>query len=991
MRGLRRILCGLLVVLAIMPFARPARAVSDPRLLYQTIDTPHFRVTYYSQTEPVARRVADVAESIYEEMALAVGHHTTERTEILLTDPDGANGSASAIPYNAVRLYVTAPDDMSPLADVDDWYLALVTHEYTHVLHTGQTHGIPAIMNAVLGKTMAPNQVQPRWLLEGLAVHHESARTSGGRLRSAIWDMYMRTDVIEDNVATLDQMSNMVRRWPQGNLWYLYGSQFVRWISDTYGEDALRRMTHDYGGRLVPWGINRSARRATGHTFEELYPAWVESMKRRYDAQLRQAGAGAGGFREGVRLTHSGQIALYPRLVPPAAWREHQGKVIYFRDDGVDRVGYWALPLVRDARGVVTGAVEKERRLVARTNGDSYGDFSPGGAFLFSSTDVYNSVFTFDDLFTIRSGLEAPDGYEPGRTRLTEGFRAKHPSVSPDGRRVVFVTNHRGTRHLRIADVLGDPARDIANTRSLVPSEPFEQMYTPRWSPDGTRVAVSWWTRGGYRDIRVVDVASGTWVEIAHDRAQDGAPSWSPDGRYVLFHSDRTGIYNLFAWEVATGRLFQVTNVRTGAFDPEPSPDGKTLIYVGYTKKGFDLFAMPFSPEAFVPAEAYVDDRPSPPIVRPGGPWVPRPYAPLQTLLPRRYSVSVAPGVFGEYAASVLVAGSDIASLHTITASATTELERPEVQGVVSYAYARQFADVAVSAYRNVTPRYSYRVGKATAPAVQENTGVTTALAFPIPGEFEAQNLAISYSLGRIAGDQPMPLAAINPYDTPTLPFRGMIGSVHLGYTYTNVERYPFAISADRGMTFTASMDITDPWLASDFAGWAVSTNLTRYVRVPFVERHVLALHGGAGMAGGSFPGHSAFYNTGYVDLPIADVLRNQLIQGGFTLRGYSVVAAAGRMYALTNTEYRFPIVNVDRGMSTLPAFLNRVSGTLYADWGTAFDDANLARFKLGTGAEIVLETLLGYYAPFTFRTGFVRGWHSGGLDKVYFVAAVPF
>jgi hypothetical protein len=157
------------------------------------------------------------------------------------------------------------------------------------------------------------------------------------------------------------------------------------------------------------------------------------------------------------------------------------------------------------------------------------------------------------------------------------------------------------------------------------------------------------------------------------------------------------------------------------------------------------------------------------------------------------------------------------------------------------------------------------------------------------------------------------------------------------------------------------------------------------------VKRHVLALHGGAGMAGGSFPGRGAFYNTGYVDLPIADVLRNQLVQGGFTLRGYSVVASAGRMYGLTNTEYRFPIVNVDRGMSTLPAFLNRISGTVYADWGTAFDDANLARFKLGTGAEVVIETLLGYYAPFTFRTGFVRGWHSGGMDKLYFVAAIPY
>src|SRR6185436_6762614 len=100
-----------------------------------------------------------------------------------------------------------------------------------------------------------------------------------------------------------------------------------------------------------------------------------------------------------------------------------------------------------------------------------------------------NTVFTFDDLFTLPSGVEAPDGIEPERVRLTEGFRAKNPAVSPDGRRVVFVSNHRGTRYLQIADLVGDPARAIANTRPLLKSEAFEQVYTPRWSPDGSRVA----------------------------------------------------------------------------------------------------------------------------------------------------------------------------------------------------------------------------------------------------------------------------------------------------------------------------------------------------------------------------------------------------------------------------------------------------------------------------------------------------------------------
>ena len=92
------------------------------------------------------RTSATLAESIHARLVPAVGWAPSEKTEILLSDQtDSANGSATALPYDAVRLNVTAPDDMSPLGDVDDWYLELVTHEYTHILHTDHIEGIPAL------------------------------------------------------------------------------------------------------------------------------------------------------------------------------------------------------------------------------------------------------------------------------------------------------------------------------------------------------------------------------------------------------------------------------------------------------------------------------------------------------------------------------------------------------------------------------------------------------------------------------------------------------------------------------------------------------------------------------------------------------------------------------------------------------------------------------------------------------------------------------
>ena len=74
-----------------------------------------------------------------------------------------------------------------------------------------------------------------------------------------------------------------------------------------------------------------------------------------------------------------------------------------------------------------------------------------------------------------------------------------------------------------------------------------------------------------------------------------------------------------------------------------------------------------------------------------------------------------------------------------------------------------------------------------------------------------------------------------------------------------------------------------------------------------------------AAAAGDNRGGRGPFYVGGFIDLPLVNVVRNTLIQGGVELRGYPVVAEAGNYYGLFNAEYRFPILNVDRGLVDAP------------------------------------------------------------------------
>jgi hypothetical protein len=986
-RRLLRFLWSIAASASLLAFATNARAANDPRLAWKTIETAHFRVNYYSTEDEVARRVAELAETIHARLSPALNWEPTEKVEIALTDQtDSANGLTSIIPYNEIELFLTAPDDLSPLGDVDDWYLGLLTHEYTHTLHIDQIRGLPALYNRIVGKAAAPNQVQPRWFIEGLAVYMESSRTSAGRLRSSTWNMFMRADVLEDNVAPLDVFSNTPRRWPQGNIYYLYGSFFLKYLAETYGEGAIRRIIDDYGRQVVPFAVNRSVRRATGRTYEQMYPAWIGSLRRQYQAQA--AAIRAKGVREGRRLTFRGGTAEHPSWVPSNAFSDYARELVYFRDDQHTTAGLYGVHVERDARG---GArpVDGSSELLVRTNDVSTPAFAPDGSLVFESVDITRRIFSFSDLHRLPPGVTSPSGLEGRRERLTNGFRARAPAVSPDGRRVVFSTQTRGTATMQIADF---GPEGISHVRPLVPSARFEEVFAAAWSPDNRHVAYSVWKRGGYRDIRYVDADAGTYVDVTQDRAVDSGPDFTPDGRWLLFHSDRTRVSNVYAWEIATGRLKQVTNVVNGAFQPAVSPDGKTLAYVGYTHGGFDLFAMPFDPDSCPDADPFVDDRP--PVLPEPEPLVlhPEPYNPLWTLRPRHYAISMAPGNFGERV-SASVAGSDVAGHHSFSASLFTDLERPIPQFDVSYGYGRLPFDVSLHVFRSVTPRGGFGIGTGEDKQIwlQDSIGADTGVSFPMPSAFDGQTLGMSYSASRISGELPVPVSQYDPYQPVTVPVRGTLGALNLGWSYSNAQRYLWSLTAEKGFSTSANVSLTDPWLGSSFSGFAASTDIGVYLTMPWLQHHTVTLHGNVGTSAGNFPGRGPFFVGGFVDYPVVDTVRNILIQGGVVLRGYEPVTLVGRNVALFNGEYHFPIANIDRGLSTLPLFFQRVSGTVFFDYGSAFNAPETAKFKSGVGGELWFDSTLAYVVGFTFRLGYARGLASQGIDKVYFVAAVPY
>jgi Tol biopolymer transport system component len=143
------------------------------------------------------------------------------------------------------------------------------------------------------------------------------------------------------------------------------------------------------------------------------------------------------------------------------------------------------------------------------------------------------------------------------------------PKYSPDGSRIVFMSNRTGIDELWLADSEGRNARQLTSFgRATVGS--------PRWSPDGRRIAFDS-TAGGEAKIYLIAADGGAPRRITSGPSTDVRPSWSHDGAWVYFGSNRSGAWEI--WKTPSDGPAAVQVTHEGAREAFEDPDGKFLYY----------------------------------------------------------------------------------------------------------------------------------------------------------------------------------------------------------------------------------------------------------------------------------------------------------------------------------------------------------------------------------------------------------------------------
>lgn len=233
------------------------------------------------------------------------------------------------------------------------------------------------------------------------------------------------------------------------------------------------------------------------------------------------------------QLTKLNSIALSPRVSPDGS------RVAFSGLSG----NSWQILMYSNDLG----------RLVSfpRLAGDN---FSPGW-----SSDGSRLAFSS----SMRNGdpeIYSTDDKGAGLKRLTA---FKGSDVSPvfnpkTNAQIAWVSGRTGLPQIFVMDADGSNVQQITNEGYAV---------SPAWSPNGMLLAFSWIRHygpgaPGGQDIYLMNIATKEFVQLTHDSGRNDFPSWSPDGRHIVFQSTRTGSEQI--WSMLANGTHQQQLTRNG-------------------------------------------------------------------------------------------------------------------------------------------------------------------------------------------------------------------------------------------------------------------------------------------------------------------------------------------------------------------------------------------------------------------------------------------
>ncbi len=515
--------------------------------LWKTLETAHFIISYEESHKIFAQKVAELAESIYDDGVTFMRCTPREKTDIYIFPSTTRFFSwessfadrAYASPENrGIMLIYGCPFS----TEVCGWnYLDLreaLSHEFNHVLFYWTIDN-----DYYVDKLRDSHQ----WIMEGIATYCEQYPFTGPEYDDLLLPVVV--EYLEEN-DTFPVFLEEITLDEYQRLMYPLAYSVIQFMIDQYGKDAfhlfLNRLKEYDISKTPTQNVDEALQLAFGTPKEQFEKEWTSYVKETYTRR-------EDGKWGAVQLTQP------PGWKVPSHWC---GNKILFISDTTQNLDIFTMNA--DGTGIQQVTVNESCDFDARFSPDgkkiAFTSLRNGYAHIYcmraDGTEV--TQLTFGKYMDFM-GSWSPDGQ---KIAFTSGRRGNYdiytmnadgslkicityykgddgwPVFSPDGGKILFVSDRNGTYDLYIMNADGTEVEQLCNTPE------YENF--PQFSPDGKKIVfLSRWETGAELCIMNSDGSERKQlvtppVVIVDTMARHrqrilGYPVWSPDGEEIAF------------------------------------------------------------------------------------------------------------------------------------------------------------------------------------------------------------------------------------------------------------------------------------------------------------------------------------------------------------------------------------------------------------------------------------------------------------------------
>lgn len=530
------------------------------------IKTEHFDIYFYEGGGELVEFAAQAAEDAYQSLRsdlnydlknrvpiiIYKSHHDFEQTNVITSlIEEGVAGFTESFKNRVVVPFEGSYAD----------FRHVLHHELVHAVTYDMVHG--GVLESLASRQFLFQL--PLWIPEGMAEFESIGWDSQS-------DMYMRDAIIHGYIPPLENGL-------YGFLAYKGGQSILRYIANRY---SRRKIGEILSQIRLERNLDKALKSSIGVDVKELGRVWMRQLKKEYWPEVAQrdepkdfAKALTNHRKDGSFFNRS------PALSP-------KGDEIVFISDRTDYTDIYLM-------SAIDGRIFS--RLVKGERSSGFEELHIMNASLSWSPDGERVVFAAksgnrDALYVVNVDKRSIE-----EKYILDLDRILSPSWSPQGQTLAFTGIKNG-----MSDIYTFDLETESLTQLLVDRHDDKD---PKWSHDGAKIAfasdrhsgpeafsdTTGFAYGQY-DIYTMNADGSDILRITDDPATDISPAWSPDGRKLVFASDRTGISNLYIVDLDSAVTFPITNVLGGCFSPDWSTDGERIAFTSFSWAGWDIFVM---------------------------------------------------------------------------------------------------------------------------------------------------------------------------------------------------------------------------------------------------------------------------------------------------------------------------------------------------------------------------------------------------------------